>query len=228
MRRSRWRTWTETESATASTVGPLQDRVCEGPGGKALVEAASAPAPDTSLTSIQRRDIVVAERPRASRLKWRTTPNPASPVLSRLGLEGSWASPRGLDEERRSRRRWRSLRRLARGPRKERMIADFSSEGRRPLIRQGQAVSRDRGFFRTYFLSSILALNVNGDGRVEYVDGGADGWIYALDVETGSLTWSLDLGSPVGDPIAAEFENGGGSEILVLTALWFLNAIGPR
>lgn len=76
-------------------------------------------------------------------------------------------------------------------------------------------------------LSSVLAMDVNADGRVDFVVGGADGWLYALDAETGRLLWSLDLGAPVGDPIAADFDNLGSSKILVPTADGYLYAVGP-
>ena len=77
-------------------------------------------------------------------------------------------------------------------------------------------------------LSSVLAMDVDGDGRVEFVVGGADGWLYALDATTGSLLWSLDLGAPVGEPIAADLDGDGSSELLVPAADGYLYAIGPR
>jgi len=76
-------------------------------------------------------------------------------------------------------------------------------------------------------LGSVLAMDVNADGRVDFVVGGADGWLYALDAETGRLLWSLDLGAPVGDPIAADFDNLGSSKILVPAADGYLYAVGP-
>jgi outer membrane protein assembly factor BamB len=76
-------------------------------------------------------------------------------------------------------------------------------------------------------LSSVLALDVDGDGRIEFVVGGADGWLYALDAGTGRLVWSLDLGAPAGDPVAADFDNTGSSKILVPAADGYLYAVGP-
>jgi hypothetical protein len=74
-------------------------------------------------------------------------------------------------------------------------------------------------------LSSVIALDVNNDGRVEFVVGGADGWLYAVDTETGNMVWSFDLGSPVGGPIAGDLNNNGFSELLVPAADGYLYAI---
>ncbi|MEO8433033.1 MAG: PQQ-binding-like beta-propeller repeat protein [Acidobacteriota bacterium] len=76
-------------------------------------------------------------------------------------------------------------------------------------------------------LSSILAVDVNGDSRVEFVVGGADGWLYAVSAATGALVWSLDLGTSLGEPIAADFQNEGSSSLLVPAADGYLYAIGP-
>jgi len=78
------------------------------------------------------------------------------------------------------------------------------------------------------FLSSVLAVDVNGDGQVDFVVGGADGWLYAVDGAAGSLLWGLDLGASVGDPIAADIDGDGSSEVLVPAADGYLYAIGPR
>jgi outer membrane protein assembly factor BamB len=77
-------------------------------------------------------------------------------------------------------------------------------------------------------LSSVLAMDVNGDGRPDFVVGGADGWLYAVDAASGSLLWSFDLGASVGEPIAADIDGDGSSELLVPTASGYLYAIGPR
>ena len=91
---------------------------------------------------------------------------------------------------------------------------------------EGGRVTLDAGA-RSNPLSSVLAVDVDADGRVDFVVGGADGWLYALDAETGRLLWSLELGAPVGDPIAADFDNLGSSKILVPAADGYLYAVGP-
>jgi len=77
-------------------------------------------------------------------------------------------------------------------------------------------------------LSAVLALDVNGDGRTEFVVGGNDGWLYAVDSGTGRLVWGLDLKAPVLNPIAADFDGVGSSEILVPTGDGYLYAVGER
>ncbi len=75
-------------------------------------------------------------------------------------------------------------------------------------------------------LSSVAAVDVDGNGRVDFVVGGADGWLYAVEAETGRLIWSLDLGAPVGDPIAADIDQDGLSDVLVPAGDGYLYAIG--
>jgi len=67
-------------------------------------------------------------------------------------------------------------------------------------------------------LSDVIALDVNNDGRIEFMVGDDSGWLYALDGETGKIVWSLDLGANVGDPIAGDVDHDGFSEIVVPTA----------
>jgi outer membrane protein assembly factor BamB len=67
-------------------------------------------------------------------------------------------------------------------------------------------------------LSSVLALDVDGNGTTEFVVGGYDGWLYAIDALTGRLVWSISLGAAVGDPIAGDVDGDGGSEIIVSVA----------
>jgi outer membrane protein assembly factor BamB len=77
-------------------------------------------------------------------------------------------------------------------------------------------------------LSSIAAVDIDGDGRIEFVFGGFDGFLYAVRASSGAVLWSLDLGAPVGDPVVADIDGDGASEILVPAADGYLYAIGPK
>lgn len=98
----------------------------------------------------------------------------------------------------------------------------------RVALRNGKVGPENGGDTNENPLSSVLALDVNGDGRTEFVVGGSDGWLYAIDSGSGRLVWSLDLKAPVLDPIAADFDGVGSSEILVPTGDGWLYAIGGR
>lgn len=74
-------------------------------------------------------------------------------------------------------------------------------------------------------LTDSIALDVNGDARQEFVVGGVDGQLRALDAASGTLLWSIDLGAPLSDPIAADVDGDGFSEIVVATADGWLNVI---
>ncbi|HUJ14750.1 MAG TPA: FG-GAP-like repeat-containing protein [Thermoanaerobaculia bacterium] len=67
-------------------------------------------------------------------------------------------------------------------------------------------------------LSSVVAVDVDGRNGYDFVVGGSDGWLYALNATTGDLVWSLNLGEAVGDPIAADVDGDGASELLVPVA----------
>jgi outer membrane protein assembly factor BamB len=96
----------------------------------------------------------------------------------------------------------------------------------REFLWNGQAVNGDLAL--QAYLSSVAAVDINGDGRTEFLVGSIDGWLYALEAETGALLWSMDLGAPVGDPIVADIDGDGFSEILVPVADGYLYAIGPK
>lgn len=76
---------------------------------------------------------------------------PCGPVLSRLGLEFDPVSTAAAEHAGRA---WRAYR-ARKGPRKERMIADFLI-GAHALDSADRLLSRDRGFFRTYFRGLVL------------------------------------------------------------------------
>lgn len=77
-------------------------------------------------------------------------------------------------------------------------------------------------------LGNVAAADVNGDGDPDFVVGGSDGNLYAFRARDGNLTWRIDLGGPVGDPIIADIDGDNFSEILVPVADGYLYAIAPR
>jgi predicted nucleic acid-binding protein len=76
---------------------------------------------------------------------------PCGPILSRLGLE---FDPLSIAAAEHAGRTWRTYR-ARKGPRRERMIADFLI-GAHALDSADRLLSRDRGFFRTYFPGLVL------------------------------------------------------------------------
>jgi predicted nucleic acid-binding protein len=76
---------------------------------------------------------------------------PCGPILSRLGLD---FEPVSIAAAERAGRTWRSYR-AHKGPRRDRMIADFLI-GAHALDSADRLLSRDRGFFRTYFRELVL------------------------------------------------------------------------
>lgn len=76
---------------------------------------------------------------------------PCGPILSRLGLQ---FEPVSIAAAERAGRAWRTYR-GRKGPRRDRMIADFLI-GAHALESADRILSRDRGFFRTYFPDLIL------------------------------------------------------------------------
>jgi predicted nucleic acid-binding protein len=76
---------------------------------------------------------------------------PCGPILSRLGLD---FDPVSLVAAERAGRAWRTYR-ARKGPRRDRMIADFLI-GAHAFDSADWLLSRDRGFFRTYFPELVL------------------------------------------------------------------------
>ena len=89
------------------------------------------------------------------------------------------------------------------------------------LARGEQLVSPNS---QTLQLTAVLAMDVDGDARVEAIVGGADGYVYAVDVhrdeeEPGSLLWSwFGGGAPVGLLAGGDVDHDGALEVLVSLA----------
>jgi len=81
--------------------------------------------------------------------------------------------------------------------------------------------------------SDVAAADVDGDGRIEFLFGCADGFLYAVgsagDGTEGRVLWQVDLGAPVGPPSVADIDGDGRAEVLVATADGWLHVLGtPR
>jgi outer membrane protein assembly factor BamB len=77
-------------------------------------------------------------------------------------------------------------------------------------------------------LTKSIAVDVNGDGSADFVVGGDDGVVHALDAATGRVLWAIDLGSPIGELIVADVDGDGFSEIVVSAADGWLYEISER
>jgi len=78
--------------------------------------------------------------------------------------------------------------------------------------------------------TDVAACDVNGDGRDEFLFGGADGSLYAVgateSAAEGRVVWRVDLGAPVGPPSVADLDGDGLAEVLVITTDGWLYALG--
>jgi outer membrane protein assembly factor BamB len=69
--------------------------------------------------------------------------------------------------------------------------------------------------------SDVAAVDINGNGREDFVFGCTDGNLYAVEAppagSTGVVLWKAFLGAPVGPPVVADLNSDGGAEIIVAT-----------
>ncbi|MCU1349678.1 MAG: hypothetical protein JWO56_2708 [Acidobacteria bacterium] len=79
--------------------------------------------------------------------------------------------------------------------------------------------------FGTNAVSSVVAVDIDGDGTLELIAGTESGRLFAVHASNGSILWSIDLGAELGDPIAADIDGDGRSEILVTSADGYLYVI---
>jgi hypothetical protein len=63
----------------------------------------------------------------------------------------------------------------------------------------------------------MIAADLNGDGRMAVLFGGADGKLHALGEREGKprLLWSVPLGRRVGEPVLTDLDGTGWPAILV-------------
>lgn len=66
-------------------------------------------------------------------------------------------------------------------------------------------------------VSGVVTGDIDGDGQLEFVVGDSAGWLYALDVEDGALSWALDVQARVRFPALVDTDGDGRLEIAVTT-----------
>jgi hypothetical protein len=76
------------------------------------------------------------------------------------------------------------------------------------------------------FLGQLTAANVHsnltGKNRPSAVVGSSDGWLYAINPCDGTLDFSVQIGSPVGEPVFGDTDGDGNDEILATAADGYL------
>ncbi len=78
---------------------------------------------------------------------------------------------------------------------------------------------------------NVIAVDIDGDGHIEYVVGTVDGTVYAIDTATAATTrvkWSLSIGRRLGDIIAADVDGDNRSELLVTAEDGYLYLIDNK
>ena len=74
----------------------------------------------------------------------------------------------------------------------------------------------------------MIAVDIDGDGHIEYVVATEDGTVFAIDGRTNAskrVKWSLTIGRRLADIIAADVDGDNRSELLVTAEVGFLYVI---
>ena len=76
-------------------------------------------------------------------------------------------------------------------------------------------------------LSDITGVeDLDGDAGEEFVVGSADGWLYTLNAESGTLVWSYFVGGALGAPVVADIGRDNQMSILVSSSDGFVYTFG--
>ncbi|MBI3920166.1 MAG: VCBS repeat-containing protein [Armatimonadetes bacterium] len=80
--------------------------------------------------------------------------------------------------------------------------------------------------------SDVVAADIDGDGKPEFLFGCADGRLYAVKAVTGGtqgrVLWKVALGAPVGQPAIVDLDDDGSAEMLVCTQDGYLHVLAAR
>lgn len=75
-------------------------------------------------------------------------------------------------------------------------------------------------------LSDAAAADIDGDGRDEFIVGSADGYLYALNAEDGTLAFAYNLRFRVGNPIVVDVDGDGSLGLFVSVGDGLVYALG--
>ncbi|WP_432990354.1 FG-GAP-like repeat-containing protein [Dactylosporangium sp. CA-233914] len=78
---------------------------------------------------------------------------------------------------------------------------------------------------------NVIAVDIDGDGHIEYVVGTQDGTVYAIDTTAHArnrIKWSLTIGARLGDVAAADIDGDNRSELLVTAEDGYLYVIDTK
>ena len=92
-------------------------------------------------------------------------------------------------------------------------------------VRWETALTDPDWHFGTNAVSSVVAADIDGVNGLEFLAGTESGRLFAVQASTGAILWSLDLGEAIGDPIVADVDGDGISDILVPCADGYLYSI---
>ncbi len=90
-------------------------------------------------------------------------------------------------------------------------------------LSDGQVLDQDPG--QAASLGNAVAGDLDGDGGDEILIPSADGFLYLLHAQDGTLVWSQDFRYPVAEPALADLDGDGSAEILVSSSDGYLYAL---
>jgi len=90
----------------------------------------------------------------------------------------------------------------------------------------GKALASDAPATTLPTLRGLISVaDLVGDGKPRLLFHTSDGWLYAVSALDGAITWSMNWGGVVGDPIVADIDGDGDVEVLLTSPDGYLNAL---